>query len=107
MNILELLFCICPQGAKMSRAAPGCLIVSGIGSVFQPLAVYVESFLQEIVKKLPHCLKDINDFLDRIDVKDVTWICTYEIKILYTNIPQQEGMETTMAKLKEKAPVIQ
>lgn len=69
-------------------------IVSGIGSVFEPLAVYINSYLPNIVKTLPHCLKDTND---------VTWMCTLDIKSLYTNIPLQEETVAILTEFKENA----
>lgn len=92
-----------PKVHKRLQKPPGRPIVSGIGSIFQPLAIYVDSFLQNIVKELPHCLKDTTDFLNRLDTvktDQATWLCTYDIKSLYTSIPTQEGMEATREKLK-------
>lgn len=86
---------------KCLSQPPGRPIVSGIGSIFEPLAVYVDSFLQDIVKKLPYCLKDTNDFLDRVEevnVTEITWLCTFDVKSLYTNIPLIDGMEAVANK---------
>lgn len=93
-----------PKVHKSLEQPPGRLIISGIGFVLQPLAIYVDSFLQGIVKKRPHCLKDTSNVwekLNQVGMEDVTWMCTYDMKSLYTNIPVQEGMEATMMKLKE------
>lgn len=59
-------------------------------------------FLQKIVKDLPCCLKDTNDFLSRsvaFSVEEVTWICTFDIKSLFTNIPYNEGCKAVRNKL--------
>lgn len=93
--VVPILYLV-PKVHKSLTHPPGRPIISEIGFIFQPLAVYVNSFLQDIIKKLPHCLKDTNIFLRRvenIDVHEVTWLCTYDVKSLYTNIPLQEEME--------------
>lgn len=95
-----------PKIHKSLEAPPGRPIVSGIGSVLEPLAVYVDSFLQKIVKNLPGCLKDTGDFLaniDHIDCTNVQWLCTLDIKSLYTNIPVNEGIEAVREKLNENS----
>lgn len=51
---------------KHIKKPPGRPIVSGVHSVFQILVIYVDSYLQDEVKRLPRCLKDTRDFLDRI-----------------------------------------
>lgn len=53
-----------------------------LGIVFQPLTIYIDYFLQEIVNKLPCCLKDTSDFLQcihEIDVAENTWLCTLDV----------------------------
>lgn len=43
-------------------------IVSGVNSIYQPLAKYVDGYLKNIVSSLPRCLKDTGDFLSKIGV---------------------------------------
>lgn len=74
---------------------PGRPIVSGTGSVLQALAMYIDQFLQPIVKKLPRCLKDTGDFLNQIstlDLADTTYIGSFDVVNLYTSIPHTEGL---------------
>lgn len=47
-------------------------IVSGVGSLFQPLAVYVDSYLQQIACQLPYRLKDTTEFLKSIEHTTIT-----------------------------------
>lgn len=91
-----------PNVHKSLNHPPGHPIILDIGSIFQPFAIYVDSYLKDIAKKLPHCHRDINDLLNRLegmDTSDVTWLS--DVKSLYTHIPQQEGMEAVSTKLKE------
>lgn len=60
-----------PKVHKDLKQPPGLPIVSVVNSIFQPIAIYVDGFLQKIVKKLPNCLKDTADFLHRIEGIDV------------------------------------
>lgn len=78
-----------PRTPKDPRHPPGCKVISSIGSILQPIAIYLDSFLQKIVKNLPCCLKGTNDFLQRVNplsVAGVTWLCTFDVKSLFTNI---------------------
>lgn len=43
------ILCMVPKIHKSLQAPPGRPIVSGVGSVLEPLAVYVDSFLQKIM----------------------------------------------------------
>ena len=56
--------------------------------------------MQPLVKDLPSCVKDDNDFLRKIrdinnehDLPPGTILATWDVKSLYTNIPTSGGME--------------
>lgn len=81
---------------------PGHPIVSSSGSVLQTLAVYVDQFLQPIVKKLLGCIKDTNDFLQRIhpmDFSNVTVLGSFDVTSLFTCIPHNEGIHCIREEL--------
>lgn len=61
-----------PKVHKDLPHPPGRPIVSGVGSLFQPLATYVDNHLQQIVCHLPYGLKDITEFLTHIEHRDET-----------------------------------
>lgn len=49
-------------------------------------------------------MKDTAEFLERIEnieIDQVTYLCTLDIKSLYTNVPHTEGTEAALEKLKE------
>lgn len=95
-----------PKIHKGLDKPPGRPIVSGVDSIFQPLAVYLDGFLQKAVSGLPCCLKDTGEFLTKIrniDIGGDTFLCTLDVKSLYTNIPYREGTEAIRNKLCERA----
>lgn len=52
-----------PKIHKNVERPPRRPIVSGIDSIFQPLTVYIDIYLQDIVGQFPYCLKDTSEFL--------------------------------------------
>lgn len=64
---------------------PGRPIVSGVNSIFQPIATSKDGYLQRIVKGLPGS-KGFLQRIENIDCTEVQWLCTLDIKSLYTNI---------------------
>lgn len=60
-------------------------------------------FYKKMVKQLPNCLKDnCLQRIDSIDCKQVQFMCTLNIKRLYTHIPYKEDTEAVVEKLKEE-----
>lgn len=72
-------------------------IVSGSGSITQPLAQWIDYYLQPLVKSLPAYIRDTNDFLDKLasfSTFDNNWLlATMDISSLYTSIPNMAGLE--------------
>lgn len=63
-----------PKIHKDARKPPGRPIVSGVNSIFHPIATYVDGFLQNIVAHLKECLKDTESFISHIEHIDCTEI---------------------------------
>lgn len=63
--IVPLLYMV-PKIHKDLTRPPGRPIVSGVNSVLEPIAIYVDGYLQKITKKLSNSLKDTGNFLSRI-----------------------------------------
>ena len=61
------------------------------------ISKYVDYHLQPIVKEIPSYVKDTQDFLKKLEkVKDIpqeSLLVTLDIKSLYTNIPNNEGIK--------------
>lgn len=71
-------------------------IVSKINSPTANLDEFLDYYLQPIMKQLPAYLKDTTQFLQEIaniKVQADTWIVTIDVKSLYTNIPNKEGIQ--------------
>ena len=71
-------------------------IVSKINSPTANLAEFLDYYLQPIMKQLPAYLKDTTQFLQEIvniKVQADTWIVTIDVKSLYINIPNKEGIQ--------------
>ena len=70
-------------------------IVSTINSPTANVAEFLDIYLQPIMKQLPAYLKDTSHFISEIaDIKVTkeTWLVTVDVKSLYTNIPNDEGI---------------
>ncbi|XP_041435406.1 uncharacterized protein LOC121399279 [Xenopus laevis] len=88
---------ILPKIHKTLENPPGRPIVSGIGSVLEPLSKLVDRHLQGLVCNLPTCLKDTNELLLKLDkvhnISPGIWLCSIDIQSLFTSIPQDEGIK--------------
>eukprot|EP00111_Clytia_hemisphaerica_P009129 TCONS_00026815-protein len=74
-------------------------IVSGFDSPTDNLSRYLAHYLQPLVESLPTYLKDTKHFLQLLDtwnepLDNITMI-TADVTSLYTNIPHDEGLNTT------------
>uniref|UniRef100_A0A803KAK4 Reverse transcriptase domain-containing protein n=1 Tax=Xenopus tropicalis TaxID=8364 RepID=A0A803KAK4_XENTR len=94
-----------PKIHKSLVNPPGRPIVSNVGSLWQPLAILIDMYLQEILPSLKPSLKDTTDFLNRLN--DVTipsgefFLCSLDVKDLFTSIPHEEGIECICQYLTE------
>ncbi|KAJ1192175.1 hypothetical protein NDU88_001487 [Pleurodeles waltl] len=99
-------FYILPKVHKGKIPPPGRAIVSGIGSVLEPLSQFVDFFLQPLVKKIPTYLKDTTDVLVLLDSvsfdKTKELLITLDVESLYTNIPQEVTLEVISNLLEAK-----
>lgn len=71
--------------------------MSGTGSITQPLAQFLDYFLQPLVRKLPAYIRDTNDFFEKLivftDFNDVWKLASMDIGSLYTGIPNEAGLQ--------------
>ena len=87
-------FYILPKIHKNLTHPPGRPIVSGIGSLLEPLSRFADFFLRPIVQKTRTYLKDVLRLLKDVEF-DVTLDCllTFDVESLYTSLPQDETLE--------------
>ena len=83
---------------------PGRPIIAGCSSPTRALSKYLDHYLKPIVKKIPSYIKDTNHFLQIVLGPDVNFrkgdlLVTMDVKSLYTNIPQDEGIRCCLQAL--------
>ena len=83
---------------KIHKPTPvGRPIISGCDGPTEKLSALIDKLLQLIAQKQPSYLKDTTDFinfLEKIKVPKNTILVSMDVTSLYTNIPQEEGIET-------------
>ena len=75
---------------------PGRPVISSINCHTSNISKYVDYHLQPIFKEIPSYVKDTNDFLNKISnikaIPDNSLLVSMDVKSLYTNIPNSEGI---------------
>ena len=94
---------------KEGETPPERPIISGNGSVTENLGLFVEYFLKELANKHPTYLQDTPDFLreiasfnEKFTLPDDAVLVTIDVSALYTNIPQEEGLDAAREALAER-----
>ena len=82
---------------KIHKKTPlGRQIVSGSSGPTERISSFVDSLLQPIAIKQESYIKDTTDFINFIEntqIPDNVILATFDAGSLYTNIPQEEGIE--------------
>ena len=86
--------------------SPGQPIISGCQSPARALSQYLDFYLKPIFKEIPSYMKDTNNFLEIIftlgqEANPGDYLVTLDVKSLYTNITQDEGIEYCLTTLQE------
>lgn len=74
---------------------PGRPIISGIGTVTEPISGYVDSLIKHIPTILDSYIKDTTHFLREISnlcIPKESYLVTLDVSSLYTNIPHDDGI---------------
>lgn len=83
---------------KIHKPTPvGRPIISGNDGPTERMSAFVDSLLQPIAKSQQSYLKDTTDFINFIETTELpeeTFLVSLDVTSLYTNIPQQEGINT-------------
>uniref|UniRef100_A0A8C5R6Y8 Reverse transcriptase domain-containing protein n=1 Tax=Leptobrachium leishanense TaxID=445787 RepID=A0A8C5R6Y8_9ANUR len=86
-----------PKIHKDLHRPPGRPIVSARGGLLEPIGKYIDQCCKTTVLALPTCLKDTNQFLEKISeiqlLEKEIILATLDVKNLYTIIPHQQGIE--------------
>lgn len=81
-----------PKIHKAERPPPLRPIVSGRGSVLEPLAKFVDSFFQPFIPLIPTFIKDTTHFISMIENLEIpkgAVLVSMDVNALYTNIPHE------------------
>ena len=77
---------------------PGRLVVCSVGCHNANISKFLDYNLQPIVQNIPSYVQYSNNFLNKINTaKNIPANCllvTMDVKSLYTNIPNSEGIST-------------
>ena len=103
-NVKTPTFYMLPKIHK--EGCPGRPIISGCQSPTVALSQYLDFYLKPIVKGIPSFIKDTNHFLQTIlslktQIKPGNILVTMNVKSLYTNIPQDLGIQCCQAAMEE------
>ena len=83
---------------KIHKPTPvGRPIISGCDGPTERISAFVDHLIQPIAQKQASYLKDTTDFLNFIEKTKLpksTILVSMDVTILYTNIPQEEGITT-------------
>uniref|UniRef100_A0A803JGD4 Reverse transcriptase domain-containing protein n=1 Tax=Xenopus tropicalis TaxID=8364 RepID=A0A803JGD4_XENTR len=97
-----------PKIHKSLSAPPGRPIISAVGSLYQPVATYIDSYLQPLVKSMQSYTRDSTHVIQRLkDLKDIpvnSLLVSMDVKSLYTIIPHEQGVWATRRALAKNPP---
>ena len=91
---IPIFYCL----TKIHKPTPvGRPIISGCDGPTEKLSAFIDKLLQPITQKQQSYPKDTTDFinfLENIKVPKNAILVSMDVTSLYTNIPQEEGIET-------------
>ena len=86
---------------------PGRPVVSSVSSPTEKISAFVDEFLRTMAQNLPSYIKDTTHFLEKINqvgkVSNDTYMVTPDVKSLYTNIGNSEGLRVVEEELEKRA----
>jgi hypothetical protein len=92
-----------PKIHKNKKPVPGRPIVSANNSPTERISQLADHFLQPLVPKTKSYIRDTSDFLYHLDniptLSKNSLLCTVDVTSLYTNIPNDEGIQACMNML--------
>ena len=75
---------------------PGRPVVNSIDSHTSRISKYVDFYLQPLARQLPSCIQDTSHFLRKLNIRrdsnPDSILVTLDVRSLYTNIPNEEGI---------------
>ena len=93
----------------VGSAPPERPIISGSGSITENISLFVEHHIKNLANKHHSYLQDTPDFLRSLEdlkldgnLPENSFLVTIDVSALYTNIPQDEGIEAVTEALEER-----
>jgi hypothetical protein len=85
---------------------PGRPVVSSIGCHTERISKYVDHHLQPLNQNLESYVKDTTDFLKKLEnipeIPEEAVLVTMDVRSLYTNVPNDEGVEAVKTYLRNR-----
>ena len=82
-------------------------MVSSVSSTTEKISAFVDEFFRPMAQNLPSYIKDTTHFLEKINqvgkVSNDTYMVTLDVKSLYTNIDNNEGLRVVEEELEKRA----
>ena len=86
---------------------PGHPVVSSVSSPTEKISAFVDEFLKPMAQELPSYIKDTTHFLQKIgkvgEISEDTYMVTLDVKSLYTNIDNEEGLRVLEEELEKRS----
>ena len=79
----------------------GRTVINSINCQTSEISRFFDHRLQPLVREIPSCIKDTNDFVNKINnfkVPENSFLVTIDVKALYANIPNNEGIAAVKRK---------
>ena len=80
---------------------PGRPVINSINCHASEISRFVDHHLQPLVREIPSCIKDTNDFINKVSnfpVPPNSLLVTMDVQSLYTSIPSNEGIASVKKK---------
>lgn len=101
--ITPVIYCL-PKIHKSLIDPPGRPIVSGQGSIFNPITMFLDKILRQYAQKARSYIKDTPDFLQKLKDTRIAEDCilvSFDVTNLYTSINHRRGLEKVENQLLE------
>ena len=91
------IFHVLPKVHKVKNPGdlpPGRPIISGVNSLLEPLAKYIDFHIKSFTKDTPSYIRDSADFITQLEglkIPEGAGLLTMDVNALYTNIPIDEA----------------
>ena len=83
---------------------PGQPVVSSVSSPTEKISAFADEFLKPIAQELPSYIKDTTHLIDEVGkIFEDTYMVTIDIKSLYTNIDNDEGLRAVEEELEKRS----